>query len=416
MLTETATIEPGTHAGIVQAAARTTPVIEADPFAHETQRDRLRRRLLETTAELCAARGHRRIALCGRAGDLWPIARQPWQWHNVRVTTMLSDDAAPGSLRGVDVRCCDGAAAADDACDVSAVVVCSEEYEHLWFERAKGWSDSLVRATGNGQARPEVLRPYFCHPTWESDEPARRRLAQHWDISPHDAEWLIRNRSERHDATLPMLLPSRTELHLRRYEFASKYTSGKRVADIACGLGYGTRIVMSDGQAAGVVGIDLSDEAVAYARRRFARPGVTFQTADASRTGLADASADVITSFETIEHVPDPARLLREFVRVLAPGGTLVLSTPNDWGLTAHHVHSFTPESLRAAVEERFDIQGWWTQRATSERLQRGLPEGIAARRSIDDPAETLLLVARRRDMQPDDALARPAPLHAEPT
>ena len=55
--------------------------------------------------------------------------------------------------------------------------------------------------------------------------------------------WLYRNRSERMDATVPMFPKSRANFHLARYEFAAERVAGKTVADIACGTGYGVRVL-----------------------------------------------------------------------------------------------------------------------------------------------------------------------------
>ncbi|MGC5341134.1 class I SAM-dependent methyltransferase, partial [Escherichia coli] len=45
----------------------------------------------------------------------------------------------------------------------------------------------------------------------------------------------------------------------------------------------------------------------------------------------ADQSVDVFVSFETLEHVPDPERIISEVKRVLKPGGTFIGSVPNLW-------------------------------------------------------------------------------------
>src|SRR5207249_9324746 len=99
----------------------------------------------------------------------------------------------------------------------------------------------------------------------------------------------------------------------------------KRVLDIACGEGYGSAALARAG-AASVVGVDISAEACEHARRKY---GVDARVGRADRIPLPAGSIDVIVSFETIEHVERPESFLNECVRVLAPGGALILSTPN---------------------------------------------------------------------------------------
>lgn len=124
--------------------------------------------------------------------------------------------------------------------------------------------------------------------------------------------------------------------HVGRYLFAAPHCAGKRVLDVACGEGYGAFMLARCG-AAEVVGVDIAEDAIAVARQRFARDGVEFLVGDAlDLPGLLGGRPpfDVIVSFETIEHVPDPRRFLEGIRRVLAPGGVILVSCPND-GLEA---------------------------------------------------------------------------------
>ena len=94
------------------------------------------------------------------------------------------------------------------------------------------------------------------------------------------------------------------ELHVARYEFAARHAHG-RVLDIACGVGYGTRLLADRGSEA--VGVDLDREAIAYATKRYGCAGVTFVAGDA--LAFQDgAGFDTIVSLETIEHVTGEAQ------------------------------------------------------------------------------------------------------------
>lgn len=124
------------------------------------------------------------------------------------------------------------------------------------------------------------------------------------------------------DETSPGILA----LHLKRYDFALRFCAGKRVLDAACGVGYGSRY-LSDA-AAHVVGVDLDPEAIDYARRRYARPGVEFEIGDVTALDAGDGSFDVVCSFETVEHVLEPEEAIAEAARVLRDDGVYVMSTP----------------------------------------------------------------------------------------
>lgn len=121
-------------------------------------------------------------------------------------------------------------------------------------------------------------------------------------------------------------------VHIARYSFAKNCCVGKKVLDIACGEGYGSRLLANWG-AASVVGVDVSDEAIANAQRYFSNDRVTFSkgTAESITDQFEPQSFDLIVSFETIEHVQDPVLFLRNMKALLKPGGIIAISCPNDW-------------------------------------------------------------------------------------
>ena len=117
--------------------------------------------------------------------------------------------------------------------------------------------------------------------------------------------------------------------HLARYRFCAEHVKGKVVLDVACGAGYGTQILKKAG-AKRAIGVDVSKESIAFAKKEYGMPGVTFIASDATKLKAIEAhSIDVAVSFETIEHLPAPELFLKELNRVMKPGAMLIISNPD---------------------------------------------------------------------------------------
>lgn len=161
--------------------------------------------------------------------------------------------------------------------------------------------------------------------------------------------------------------------HLARYRFAARFganlaADGARVLDAGCGTGYGSA---EFGFPSSVIGVDISAEAVAHARREFSRPGIHFLQAGCESLPFADGSFDLVAAFEVIEHLERWEQLLAEACRVLRPAGVLLVSTPNKAyyaeargaaGPNPYHVREFEYDEFAAALRAVFPHVNLWSQ------------------------------------------------------
>jgi 2-polyprenyl-6-hydroxyphenyl methylase / 3-demethylubiquinone-9 3-methyltransferase len=119
----------------------------------------------------------------------------------------------------------------------------------------------------------------------------------------------------------------RVDAHWHGDPKARKPLSGKRVLDMGCGAGLLAEPLVRMGGT--VTGVDAAPENVAVAKAHAAQSGLTIDYRAGEIDAVAGESFDLITCLEVVEHVADPASFIAGLAALLAPGGLLVLSTPN---------------------------------------------------------------------------------------
>ncbi len=162
--------------------------------------------------------------------------------------------------------------------------------------------------------------------------------------------------------------------HLTRYAWAQQFVEGLRVADVACGEGYGSDMLSRQGGAASVDGFDLSPAAIKNASEKYGTEGkARFHVADVTKLPAGAESFDVCVSFETIEHIPDDAAFVSEVARILSPRGKFICSTPNrdlfDPGTTLNdkpvnpfHVREYDLAEFDRLLRAKFREIAWYGQ------------------------------------------------------
>jgi 2-polyprenyl-3-methyl-5-hydroxy-6-metoxy-1,4-benzoquinol methylase len=160
--------------------------------------------------------------------------------------------------------------------------------------------------------------------------------------------------------------------HWHRYAVMATLVRGLRVLDAASGEGYGSFLLAH--AAASVTGVDVSAAAVAHARERYSRSNLAYAEGSVAHLPLPDASMDLVVSFETIEHLSEQREMLAEFRRVLAPGGALVISSPNrpvynEAGEVENHFHvkELDRAELKSLLDPVFPQQAWYAQRVIAQ-------------------------------------------------
>jgi SAM-dependent methyltransferase len=146
-------------------------------------------------------------------------------------------------------------------------------------------------------------------------------------------ERVIPERSDKGFERINMIRHRVAHLHVIRMIEGSE-----RVLDVGCGTGYGSAMVApSVGE---VVGIDVSEAAVARAKAQHRLRNLEFMAMPATELSFPDDRFDAAYSVQVIEHVEDVELHLCEVARVLRPGGRFVVATPNRLTYSPNGLHN----------------------------------------------------------------------------
>jgi SAM-dependent methyltransferase len=144
-------------------------------------------------------------------------------------------------------------------------------------------------------------------------------------------------------------------VHLERYrmahEWLAEHFGGRkaRILDLACGTGYGSKLLSSVGE---VLGVDLDSKVVAHANLHYKTADVSFEVGNADDGRFLDSlgAFDAVVSLATIEHLEDHHRFLAWVKKILRPGGAFVVSFPStftrDWA-APHHRRDISRRAAR---------------------------------------------------------------------
>jgi SAM-dependent methyltransferase len=176
------------------------------------------------------------------------------------------------------------------------------------------------------------------------------------DADPRDSGLILTG-----ERTLPGI--EHENYWFRRHEVAylvlRPFVAGARVLEAGSGEGYGAGLLA--GVAESVTALELDPTAAAHSSAAY--PDVRTVRGNLCSLPFGDSSFDAIAHFQTFEHLWDQAGFVAECARVLRPGGTLLLTTPNTLTFpkgNPFHVRELTMPELVELLEPHFTIQHRW--------------------------------------------------------
>jgi 2-polyprenyl-3-methyl-5-hydroxy-6-metoxy-1,4-benzoquinol methylase len=139
----------------------------------------------------------------------------------------------------------------------------------------------------------------------------------------------------------------------KAYVVADEYVQGD-VLEVGCGEGRGINILTKNARS--FTAVDKIETVIDKLQKQY--PDGMFKSMNIPPlTGLKDNTYDVIVSFQVIEHIQNDELFLKEIFRVLRPGGTALLTTPNKkMSLTRNpwHIREYAPDELKQLASKVF--------------------------------------------------------------
>lgn len=147
------------------------------------------------------------------------------------------------------------------------------------------------------------------------------------------------------------------------YEYAKPFIKGMKVLDVGCGNAYGTSLMATD--ALEITGLDYDQVTIDENIARYKdQKNLSFKRATIPPIPFEDNTFDVVTSFQFIEHIVPRKEFMKECLRVLKPGGKVLITTPNvkkSLARNPFHVHEYTFDEIKGEISsltKTFTLKG----------------------------------------------------------
>lgn len=151
--------------------------------------------------------------------------------------------------------------------------------------------------------------------------------------------------------------------HFSLYAFAAQYARNGDVLDAGCGTGYGSHYFAGECRAKRVDAIDISPKAIAFCKKRWSAPNLTFSTTDLAELERRRTRYDLVYSSNVLEHIERLDQALTCLARLLKPDGTLFIAVPpvategqlRGNFFNPYHLNNFHPIQWEAKLSRFFD-------------------------------------------------------------
>ncbi len=253
------------------------------------------------------------------------------------------------------------------------------EFEKV--DRCPGCRSTRIQA----KAEREIGQCSECQLYFRNPRPTQAEIARSYDTGATFEAWQDEE-------------PARAKMWQRRFALLKRNAGSGRLLDVGTGDGRFLATAQEGGFA--VVGTEVSEAGASYARAR----GFEVHLGQITDLALPDDSFDLATIWHVLEHVPDPAAVLREAHRLLCPGGILAVAVPNEENFFLRrrfgraktspfdplifggeiHLSYFRPATLRAALRAAgfqvmaFGVDDIYHRRNLAMRLKLWLQQILA--------------------------------------
>ena len=174
--------------------------------------------------------------------------------------------------------------------------------------------------------------------------------------------------------------------HIQRYEWVLPRVEGLECLDAGCGSGYGTFFLAAQG-AKGVIGVDVSKEAIRHAHVKYRLDSLDFEIMDVRRLALKDDCFATVISFDVMEHMKgmDQDLFCSELARILRVTGSAYIGCPNasrSQGLNPFHLGELTSKEFESLLRRHFrEVTMLGQDVVLDGKMQRGYLDTTHGRR-----------------------------------